>query len=269
MLTFVSIGMRLVRTAVLAVIIVFVGSRLTVPVRAADSHPDFNGVWSVIQHDGPSDRFTMAADPPLSAKGQAVVDAYRAKYDVKKYDMEPNQYCVEHGMPTAMFGLGGMPMEVLQQPHRMSIFSEAANQFRRIFVDGRKMPKDFPPTPNGYSIGHWEGDTLVVDTSALEEWYLARWPHSDHAKFVERFSMKDAKDVKLPRPLRPGITLSGNILIDEMTMIDPNMYDKPASVTYYYRQIGDDEIFYDGCTQGLWQAEFDKRIENGQTGKAQ
>jgi hypothetical protein len=255
--------------AALAAAIALAGMAVDRSSRAAESHPDFNGVWAVIQHDGPSDRFSMAADPPLSAKGHAVIDPYRAKYDVKKYDMEPNQYCVEHGMPTAMFGLGGMPMEVLLQPHRMSIFSEAANQFRRIFIDGRKMPDDFPPTPNGYSIGHWEGDTLVVETGALEEWYLARWPHSEHARFVERFSIKDAKDVKLPRPLRPGITLSGKILIDEMTMIDPDLYDKPASVTYYYRQLGDDEIFYDGCSQGLWQAEFDRRIEKGQTGKAQ
>ncbi len=268
MSTFVSVCTRSLRAlGIVVVLAVGIGAGHTALTGEGGSHPDFNGVWSVFQHDGPSDRFTMAADRPLSKNGQAIVDAYRAKYDVKKYDMEPNQYCVEHGMPTIMFGLGGMPMELIQQPERLTILSEAGNQYRRIFMDGRKAPTNYPHTRNGYSIAHWEGKTIVVETSAIEEWYLARWPHSAKAKFVERFSLMDAKDVKLLRPLRPGTKLTGKVLVDELTMIDPDMYDTPPHVTYYYRKLGDDEIFEDGCTQGLWRAEFDKRINEAQAGK--
>ncbi len=267
MTTLAHVDWRMLRRAILMAAVMVGIAALGRPVLAAEAHPDFGGVWAFFQHDGPPGPFGMAPDPKLSARGQAIVDTYRAKYDVKKYDMEPNQYCVEHGMPTAMFGLGGMPFEMLQQPKRLTLFSEAANQYRRIFVDGRKFPDVYPPTPIGYSIGHWEGDTLVVETRYLEEWYLARWPHSENAKFIERFSLMDSKDVKITRPVRRADRLSPKVLVDQLTLIDPDMYDQPTTVNYYYTKLADDEIFTDGCTQGLWQAEFDRRIESGKTVK--
>ena len=72
-----------------------------------------------------------------------------AKYDVKGNvtgEMKANGHCVEPGMPTVMWGIGGAAMEIVQQPQRVTLLSELANQSRRIFLDGRAIPTDSFPT---------------------------------------------------------------------------------------------------------------------------
>jgi hypothetical protein len=232
------------------------------------SHPDFSGEWAVIQHTPPFGKFYMPADPPLSENGKKIIDEYRAKYDVYKYNMEPNGYCVEHGMPSVMWGLGGATFQIVQQPKRITLLSEATNQIRIMFLDGRKVPEDYPHTRNGYSVGHWEGDTLVVNTGLIEEWKFARWPHSDNATFVEKFSLIDYKDVPVPEGGRPRLRGSqygepDKVMAAEITMIDPDLYDKPASVTYYYRKLPTDDFFEDTCSTGIWWEELEKRVAAG------
>jgi len=244
------------------------------PVRAAEgvSHPDFSGVWAVLRFTGPVGSFFMPQDPPLSANGQKIVDEFRAKYDVHKYDMEPNQYCVEHGMPSILWGLGGAPMEIIQQPKRITLLSEATNQFRFMYLDGRKAPEEYPHTRNGYSIGHWDGDTLIVDTTLIEEWKFARWPHSENAVFTEKFSLIDAADVPPPpggaRRGPPRAPVTGKVLVDEITMTDPDFYDKPTTMTYYYRKLPNQEFFEDTCSTGIWLEQFEKRIAESEGDKS-
>ena len=72
-------------------------------------------------------------------------------------------------MPTVMWGIGGAMMEIVQQPERITLLSELANQSRRIYMDGREMPEDFPTQRVGYSIGHWEGVWLeLLEQNALD-----------------------------------------------------------------------------------------------------
>jgi hypothetical protein len=278
MSTLVSVRLRRALAAIGAVMMA-VGLPVMSSAWAADagSHPDFSGVWSVIRFTGKVGAFFMPADPPLSANGQKIIDEYRAKYDVKKYDMEPNQYCVEHGMPSIMWGLGGAPMEIIQQPKRITLLSEATNQFRFFFLDGRKAPDEYPHTRNGFSVGHWEGDTLVVDTTLIEEWKLARWPHSENAKFVEKYSLIDAKDMPAP-PAPPGgaprrgagrPAPTGKVLVDDLTMIDPDYYDSPQTTVYYYRKLPSDDFFEDTCSTGIWMDKFEQRVEAGKPVNAQ
>ena len=270
MWTSVSVDMRKALAA-LSVAAMALGSSSIAAAADSSGPPDISGTWSLIRHTGPQGQFFMPADPPLNANGQKIVSDFRAKYDVHKYDMEPNGYCVEHGMPSIMWGLGGAPIYIIQQPKRITLLSEATNQFRFMFLDGRKPPKDYPHTRNGYAVGHWEGDTLVIDTSLIEEWKLARWPHSENATFEEKFSLIDAKDMPAsPAPPggarrrgagRPAPT--GKLLVDEMTMTDPDYYDKPVSVTFYYRHLPGDDFFEDTCSTGIWWDEFEKRVAAG------
>jgi hypothetical protein len=68
------------------------------------------------------------------------------------------------------------------------------NSYRIIYLDGRSFPENIPPTNYGYSIGHWEGDTLVVETRGLNEkfWMDTRGtPHTAQLKFTERFTRSD------------------------------------------------------------------------------
>jgi hypothetical protein len=212
--------------------------------------PDLSGVWAVYQTVTPSGRTAMA-DPPMSKAGQAAVDAWRAQYDLK--GMEPNAYCVEPGMPTVMYGVGNQPIEIVQQPKRITILSEVGMQVRRIFVDSRKPPEGYPTTRNGFSTAHWDGATLVVETQLIDAWMMPRWAHTDKARTVERFSLKKASEVasvgRGPR-FDPG-PLGDQVLVDELTMYD-ELYDTPPTIKVYYRKLRDDEFMEQACPEGLW-----------------
>ena len=111
---------------------------------------DFSGVWSLLQHDRLGAPFFIPADPELTAEGQAITAAFAAKYDV--VTLEANAHCVEPGMPTVMWGIGGAAMEIIQKPERIVVLSELVNQSRQIYLDGRDYPDGFPTQRLGYSI---------------------------------------------------------------------------------------------------------------------
>src|SRR5215469_4016105 len=76
-------------------------------------------------------------------------------------------HCLPHGMPSWML-ITHNAFELLVTPGRITMLGEVdGNRMRRIYMDGRPHPQDPDPSLHGYSIGHWEGDTLVVDTTAI------------------------------------------------------------------------------------------------------
>lgn len=216
------------------------------------SPPDISGVWAVYQAITASGQRSAVADPPMSEQGKALVAAFRDQFNLE--GMEPNAYCVEPGMPTVMFGIGNQPIEIIQQPHRITILSEVGMQVRRIFMDGRPHPENYPHTRNGHSIAHWEGDTLVVETTLIEEWLMPRWAHTRDARVVERFSL--VKSSEAPRADRGNYRdfgpLGEYVLVDELTMYDPAIYSTPPSIRVYYRRLRDEEFLEHSCPEGLW-----------------
>jgi hypothetical protein len=128
---------------------------------------DFSGVWGMVQHDRLGAPFFIPIEPRLNAEGTRVTDAFVAKYDVE--NLEANGSCVEPGMPTVMWGIGGAAMEIVQQPQRITLLSELANQSRRIYLDGRSAPDGMPEQRVGFSAGRWEGDTLVIETCGAHQ----------------------------------------------------------------------------------------------------
>ena len=219
-------------------------------VSEAASPPDLSGVWVTFQTDSPGGRFGMPAGPKLSEKGKEMVAAFKKKYDLT--NLEPGALCVPGGMPTEMFGGGSYPFEIIQQPKRITMLNELEMQVRRIYMDGRGHPSDFPHTRGGHSIAHWEGDTLVVDTALLKSWPIEMWPHSDEAHIVERISLKNRKDVTIRTSGFLGGDVGNIILVDELTMTDPIMYDGPQKVTVYARKLDQKETLEYDCTEGNW-----------------
>ncbi len=218
-------------------------------VQAAD-HPDLSGVWGVFYHDHQGGRAGAPAEPKLTAEGQKEVRDFKAKYDVEA--VQPGAYCVPGGMPTEMFGLGGYPIEIIQQPKRITMINENEMQVRRIYMDGRGHPSDFPHTRGGHSIAHWDGDTLVIDTALLSRWPIERWPHSDEAHVVEHIALKKLSSVNVK--LRPGLTaaeVGDTVLEDIVTTTDP-MYDGPQTVKVYFRKLPDQETLEYDCAEGNW-----------------
>lgn len=219
---------------------------------------DFSGVWAMVQHSRPGAPFFIPVEPELSEVGKRITAEFAAKYDVVTY--EANAHCVEPGMPTVMWGIGGAFMEIVQQPERITLLSELANQSRRIFLDGRDFPDDFPTQRIGYSIGYWEGETLVIDTRLVTEWHAPRWPHSEQFHVVERWRLQDAAGMELVgfRPGGPPLEIEGQVLVNEMTMNDPLFYaGRDEVVTVIYRRQGDGVLFEDNCPEGIWRERLD------------
>jgi hypothetical protein len=113
--------------------------------------------------------------------------------------------CVPEGMPAMIFPPGQLPIKILETPGEVTMLFEEYNAFRTIYLD---VPheKDPDPTLFGDSVGHWEGDTLVVDTIAIDPVTPIEsdvYPHSDAIHVVERI-----------RRTGPG-TLENRVLIED------------------------------------------------------
>ncbi len=190
--------------------------------------PDWNGVWENVsgihmtspQRDGKS---LGPNAPPLNAEYKARYDAVVASARNGKPVNDPTANCVWPGTPRII--VSPYPSEILFTPGRVTIIYEYMSQVRRIRTDGSKHPADLDPSYNGDSIGHWEGQTLVVDTVGLRGdtmYENTGLPHSDALHLVER------------------IHLAGkNELVDEMTFTDPKAMTKPWKADWHYKRHSD------------------------------
>ena len=136
------------------------------------------------------------------------------------------------GFPLA--DLVSEPIQIVQAPRRTVILYEAGNFSRQIHSDGRVLPKEFDlPAFNGYSAGHWEGDTLIVETAGFNDktWLDGmRHPHSDALHVTERFRRRDFGHLDY-----------------EIRFEDPKMYTKPFSIKVPHELLPDTDIFENYC----------------------
>jgi hypothetical protein len=124
---------------------------------------------------------------------------------------DPNFRCLPPGVPNIY--THAYPVEILQVPGRTIMFFEYIHLVRQIFTDGRDHPKDANPTWMGDSIGRWEGDTLVVDSTGFNDktWLdVAGHPHSEALHIVERLRRADH-----------------DTLMIDITIDDPQAYTSP------------------------------------------
>lgn len=130
----------------------------------------------------------------------------------------PSTRCLPQGIPRA--DLAPVPFRIIQTPRELAILYEVDSAFRQVHMDGRKLPVDPTPTWLGYSVGHWDGDTLVVESSGYTDrsWLdAAGHPHSESLKIEERFRRIDYGHMEI-----------------EITVNDPVMYTRPVSVKARY-----------------------------------
>ena len=140
----------------------------------------------------------------------------------------------EYGWPVA--GLLSEPFKILQAPKETMILYEVDNLHRQIFTDGRKFPAEFEfPAYLGYSTGHWEGDTFVVETRGFNDRTpldAMGHPRSEAMHVTERFRRRDFGHLDV-----------------EMTFDDPQMYTKKFSVKISHELVPDNDIFEMFCQQ--------------------
>lgn len=216
---------------------------------ATAQHPDFTGVWmaiGVVNPDGGSTaaRFTEA--------GQARLASFIAQFSEIP---EAGAACVGSGMPGLMFSLVSYPIEIVQTDSRILMVAELETQVRRIFVDGRELSPNLFPTNQGHSLGTWEGDTLVIETSRFEPWPLRPWPRSEDAQVTERVYLTTNDQINATRSgFLAEVTppLNNDVLVFDLTITDPAYYDGPQRRIAYYQRMPDDATSEYACSQGLW-----------------
>jgi hypothetical protein len=236
----------------------------------AQTMPDFSGVYYPLApfgraggraggpppalRSGPPPRPTQSA--PLSDGSQgrspdapSLTPEYMAKWQMisksrvaGSYEYDYTAKCLPPGMPAMMNMAYGM--EVMQTKDKITFFSELNDALRRVYLDGRKPTQKVldDPTYAGYSTGHWEGDTLVVDTVALNtnSFIEGFSPHSDAMTIKERIRFNQA-----------------GLLEDRITVNDPKALTKPWETVKTYRKAipgKTDELREFACPEGLGDA---------------
>jgi hypothetical protein len=217
---------------------------LLVPVAIAQ-RPDFTGVWGTYRGGGGRGGGGRSSGTgALRPEAQAKVDAYQAL--VSATGDTPGGFCLGTGMPGSMAGSGGYPMEIIQRPDQITIIYEAHNEIRRVYFGERVIPPaDRLAERDGYSVGHWEGDTLVVEVTQLKEQVDQRYPHSADATIVERYTM-DTDDSGTP------------VLTNEWTMTDPAFYTSPVTGLKQWSRIPNGFLMTYECTEPMWTEHLDE-----------
>jgi hypothetical protein len=219
------------KTLLLSLVVLAAGAAVVSRAAAAGNPPDLNGAWSVYpgraKGSAPPDPKLLAPPPgPLQLKPKYAqpYEALRAKQRESDQRGEPlanaSTECIPNGMPTMMFPI--YPIEILQTRGQVTIIQEAMSQVRRIYLGQPQMKiEEVPPGYFGHSVGHWEGDTLVVDTVGVKEEVLGYrdTPHSSQMRITERFRL-----------------VAPDVLHDEITVEDPVTLEKPWTYSFAYRR---------------------------------
>jgi len=244
--------------------------------RTSDGHPDLSGLWNRAPGDGrgrgrAGANAANAAPPPpppppgtpptatfgnLGANMEGGLpltpwaDALLKKRDGEKSKENPDANCMPMGF--TQFHQQPQPREIIQLKDKILILYEANYGLRQIYTDGRTLPKQGEPQPQwyGYSVGRWDGDTLVVESNNLrgaedgpfDGWLDVRGsPYTRDAKFTERFT-------------RPSF---GRLTID-VTLEDAKAYTKPFTVRINQQIMADTELIEFICNENQ---QFRRRIK--------
>ena len=198
--------------------------------RTADGKPDLTGVWqggsnrvgTWEEANSPAagaefgiGRGQVAAGAALPAREPPPYQPWAAKKVLEFYNRrgidDPEARCVPPGVPR-ITTIGLFPMEIVQTPKKIVMLYEVFGVFRPIPIDA-KHPEDLEPSYMGDSVGHWEGDTLVVDvTSFNDKTWLGPVGsfHTEALHVTERYTRTDYNTIRY-----------------DVTMEDPNVFTKP------------------------------------------
>ena len=198
--------------------------------RTADGKPDLSGIWRA----GRAGEYGYDYDVTKNLKAgdvQPWAEALRLKRVQDFRKDSPLAHCMPVSVPFLNFrGLS----RIVQTPGLIVILHESPNSpHRTIFMDGRELPKDPSPTWLGYSVGHWEGDALVVNSVGFNDlgWLdVGGNPQTESLKLTERFQRVDFGHLRL-----------------DVTFDDPKTFTKPFTVRMYKPYAADTEILEDVC----------------------
>jgi hypothetical protein len=210
----------------------------------AQEHPDIAlemaGIW--LPDGRRSER--LPRDLPYTSAARASMEDYQRRYGPIDATLDDkNASCVPEPFPYGMRLIAQYPFELLFTPRRVTLFFEIFGGVRRIELDPRAHPPDPLPTAMGTSTAHWEGDTLVVETSRVRKEGAGRFsgdpPASLGRRFVERISL--GKDDAGRRQLR-----------NEITIHDAAVFSRPVVMRMVYKWSPEIAIGEYLCQQDIW-----------------
>ena len=205
----------------------------TAAVVAAPQHPDFSGIWF------PAGRQQDPQRPEFTPGAAAFAAEYEKAFTL---DDDPGRYCQWPGMPRAIWG-APFTVEIQQRPQDLTIYWEGYGMYRKIFMADSAPPVPVLPSAMGYSVAHWEGDTLVVDTTNLKQYpYMTRQATSDAAHVVERIRLEE-HDVNGQKT---------KFIVNELVLTDPKVYMTAIKITGTLRHRPDLQPLEYTCTDALW-----------------
>ena len=184
------------------------------PPRLPDGTPDFSGVWVGA---GPIGDISTGL---LPGEELVMLPAAQALMKSRMAADDPEARCLPTGVPR----IAPYPWRLVQSPaygkatHLFFLFEGNIHSFRQIFMDGREHPDDEEPSWYGHSVGHWEGDTLVIETVGFNDlfWFdFVGHPHTEQLKTVERYTRTKFGELEV-------VT----------TVTDPGAYAKPFTVKF-------------------------------------
>jgi len=225
--------------------------------RASNGKPDLSGVWQVEppapgemeRKVGDLGTFVVPGDDPRTFSPyffNILVDFKREDAPIrpeaaavfqrhaKAFGKDsPGSHCLPMGVPNTE--LIAVPFKIIQTPGVIVLLIEADNTHRQIYTDGRPLPVDPQPSWQGYSIGKWEGDTLVVDTVGFNDksWLDAIGHiHSESLRVQERYRRRDFGHMEL-----------------QVTIEDPKTFTHPFTFKVNQLLIPDSDILETICTE--------------------
>lgn len=213
----------LVLTQVAAVLVLALGGRPGAQTAAGSR--DLSGHWdrtSPIVSFGavPQGRGQRGEEAPLTEAGRAMLETHKPGYGPRASDdrNDPLVVCTPMGLVrnlTTEIVAPHNTFEIVQLPDRVLQFFEYNHDWREIWMDGRTLPalEDVDPKWNGYSVGRWEGNTLVVDSIGLDDrTWLDKfgYPHTEEMRVEERYRRVNADTLELL-----------------ITVTDPKVYSRP------------------------------------------
>ncbi len=201
--------------------------------RTADGKPDLTGIWQG-GRAGPAGQYGYDYDITQNLLAGALTPWARTVRQQRVQDFRkdsPLAHCLPVSVPFLDFrGLS----RIVQTPGLIVILYESPNSpHRTIFMDGRQLPKDPNPTWLGYSVGHWEEDTLVVNSVGFNDqgWLdVGGNPQTESLRLTERFRRPDFGHLEL-----------------EVTFDDPKTFTAPFTLRMVKTYSADTEILEDVC----------------------
>jgi hypothetical protein len=181
--------------------------------------PDWQGIWELDWKHNPG-LLGGGTPGPLTPSAQAALDKYVALQQKGENLQTQDANCLPTGMPGIM--TEPYPIEFLFNPGMVVMVIETFSQVRHTYTNGETHPADPDPAFNGHSIGHWEGDTLVVDTVGIDTTtrIVPGVAHSEHLHIIERIGKVDPDHIHITR-----------------TISDPTVLAKPWTVVLPYTRV--------------------------------